>query len=145
MIPNCDSMVDLSKYVHSRQRYPTPELMFTQSASTARYQIHGWKLAWPYLEHCRLNTSARSSVVKCKGRAYRHIVHVFNRYPQTQVPREHKPSPQRRLCVLDPIALHSSRLSSSWRAQKTCLSGEAWSAHEVERAYFSHRWSIWWR
>ena len=37
-------------------------------------------------------------------------------YPQTQVPREHKPSLQRRLCVLDPIALHSSRLFSMWRA-----------------------------
>ena len=31
MIPNCDSMVVLPKYIHSRQRYPTPELMFTQS------------------------------------------------------------------------------------------------------------------
>ena len=79
IIPNCDSMVGLPKYIHPRQRYLTPELMFTQSASTARYQIHGWKLAWPYLEQCRLNTSTRSSVVKCKGRAYRHIVHVFNR------------------------------------------------------------------
>ena len=130
MIPNCDSMVGPPKYIHLRQRYPTPELMFTQSASTARYQIHGWKLAWPYLEHCRLNTSARSSVVKCKGRAYRHIVHVFNRLSTDTgaswaqaFPSKTALCPGSHCIAFFPTILYLTRF---------CYGGKAWESNHLE-------------